>query len=73
MVSQNGQSFLETSSIDVPVPGYPTIEAIEYTGELLSDWTNGRITINIFHSIQLDREEVLEQVQVGALEMTRSA
>jgi tripartite ATP-independent transporter DctP family solute receptor len=41
-------------------------------GELLSAWTNGRITINIFHSMQLGGEkEALEQVQLGALEMTR--
>jgi TRAP-type transport system periplasmic protein len=63
---------LEIKSSDVHAMGYPTTEAIAYMGDLLSDWTNGRITIQIFHSMQLGGEkEALEQVQVGALEMTR--
>lgn len=63
---------LEIKSSDVHGPGYPTVAAIEYMGELLSDWTDGRVTIKIFHSMQLGGEkEALEQVQLGALEMTR--
>jgi tripartite ATP-independent transporter DctP family solute receptor len=63
---------LEIKSSDVHPMGYPTTDAIEYMGQLLSDWTNGRITIKIFHSMQLGGEkEALEQVQLGALEMTR--
>jgi len=67
-----GSSALEIKSSDVHPMGYPTTEAIKYMGELLSDWTNGRLTIKIFHSMQLGGEkEALEQVQIGALEMTR--
>jgi TRAP-type transport system periplasmic protein len=67
-----GASAMEIKSSDVHPMGYPTTDAIEYMGKLLSDWTNGRITIKIFHSMQLGGEkEALEQVQVGALEMTR--
>ncbi len=63
---------LEIKSSDVHGPEYPTVAAIQYMGDLLNDWTNGRITMNIFHSMQLGGEkEALEQVQVGALEMTR--
>ncbi|HEX6142898.1 MAG TPA: TRAP transporter substrate-binding protein, partial [Geminicoccaceae bacterium] len=63
---------LEIKSSDVHGPDYPTVAAIQYMGDLLNDWTNGRITMNIFHSMQLGGEkEALEQVQVGALEMTR--
>jgi tripartite ATP-independent transporter DctP family solute receptor len=63
---------LEIKSSDVHGPDYPTVAAIQYMGDLLSDWTDGRITMNIFHSMQLGGEkEALEQVQVGALEMTR--
>ena len=41
-------------------------------GDLLSSWTSGRITVNLFPSMQLGGEkEALEQVQLGALEMTR--
>ena len=63
---------LEIKSSDVHPMGYPTTEAIKYMGDLLNSWTSGRITIKIFHSMQLGGEkEALEQVQVGALEMTR--
>jgi tripartite ATP-independent transporter DctP family solute receptor len=63
---------LVIKSSDVHPMGYPTTDAIEYMGDLLSAWTSGRITIKIFHSMQLGGEkEALEQVQVGALEMTR--
>ncbi len=63
---------LEIKTSDVHGEGYPTTEAIKYMGDLLSQWTNGRITVNLFPSMQLGGEkEALEQVQLGALEMTR--
>ncbi|UCE53434.1 MAG: TRAP transporter substrate-binding protein, partial [Desulfobacterales bacterium] len=59
-------------SSDVHGDGYPTVEAIKYMGELLDKWTNGRLTIQVYGSMQLGGEkEALEQTQVGALEMTR--
>ena len=65
-------SALEIKSSDVHPMGYPTTDAIAYMGDLLNTWTNGRINVQIFHSMQLGGEkEALEQVQVGALEMTR--
>ena len=65
-------SALEIKSSDVHAMDYPTTAAIEYMGGLLNAWTSGRISIKIFHSMQLGGEkEALEQVQVGALEMTR--
>ncbi len=65
-------SALEIKSSDVHPMGYPTTAAIQYMGELLNTWTNGRLSIKIYHSMQLGGEkEALEQVQVGALEMTR--
>ncbi len=63
---------LEIKTSDVHGEGYPTTEAIRYMGDLLSQWTNGRITVNLFPNMQLGGEkEALEQVQLGALEMTR--
>ena len=63
---------LVIKSSDVHGDGYPTVEAIKYMGELLDSWTNGRLTIQVYGSMQLGGEkEALEQVQVGALEMTR--
>ena len=65
-------SALDIKSSDVHPMGYPTTDAIEYMGGLLNSWTNGRMNVKIFHSMQLGGEkEALEQVQVGALEMTR--
>jgi tripartite ATP-independent transporter DctP family solute receptor len=65
-------SALEIKSSDVHPMGYPTTDAIEYMGQLLNDWTGGRLNIKIFHSMQLGGEkEALEQTQLGALEMTR--
>jgi tripartite ATP-independent transporter DctP family solute receptor len=52
--------------------GYPTTDAMEFMGDWLAEQTNGEITMEIFHSMQLGGEkEALEQVQLGALEMTR--
>ncbi len=63
---------LVIKSSDVHGDGYPTVEAIKYMGELLNKWTNGRLTIQVYGSMQLGGEkEALEQAQVGALEMTR--
>lgn len=65
-------SALEIKSSDVHPMGYPTTEAIKYFGELLNTWTDGRLSVTIYHSMQLGGEkEALEQVQLGALEMTR--
>ena len=65
-------SALVIKSSDVHPMGYPTTDAIEYMGELLNTWTGGRLKIEIYHSMQLGGEkEALEQVQLGALEMTR--
>ena len=65
-------SALEIKSSDVHPMGYPTTDAIEYMGNLLNTWTSGRMNVQIFHSMQLGGEkEALEQVQLGALEMTR--
>ena len=72
LVTASGVSALEIKSSDVHAMGYPTTDAIAYMGEELSKASNGEYTIKIFHSMQLGGEkEALEQVQVGALEMTR--
>lgn len=63
---------LEIKSSDVHAMGYPTTDAIEFMGEWLEEQTDGELSITIYHSMQLGGEkEALEQVQLGALEMTR--
>lgn len=71
-LAASGASALEIKSSDVHAMGYPTTEAIAYMGELLNERSGGKYSIKIFHSMQLGGEkEALEQVQLGALEMTR--
>ena len=57
---------------DVHPLGYPTVEAIQRMGKKLEAPTNGRISIQMFPSMQLGGEkEMIEQAQVGALQIAR--
>ncbi len=52
--------------------GYPTVEAVKYMGELLSQETDGRLGIQVFHSGQLGEEkDTIQQTQFGVIEMNR--
>ena len=57
---------------DVHPLGYPTVEAIQRMGKKLESATAGRISIQMFPSMQLGGEkEMIEQAQVGALQIAR--
>src|SRR5436190_17911930 len=57
---------------DVHPPGYPNIVAMENMGKKLEKETNGRLTMQMYHSMQLGGEkEMIEQAQVGALQIAR--
>ncbi|WP_280150542.1 TRAP transporter substrate-binding protein [Piscinibacter sp. XHJ-5] len=57
---------------DVHPLGYPTVEAIQRMGKKLEQQTNGRISIQMYPSMQLGGEkEMIEQAQVGALQIAR--
>ncbi|HXJ10416.1 MAG TPA: TRAP transporter substrate-binding protein [Burkholderiales bacterium] len=57
---------------DVHPLGYPTIEAIVRMGKKIEAETKGRITIQMYPSMQLGGEkEMIEQAQVGALQISR--
>src|SRR6516164_2379905 len=57
---------------DVHPAGYPTVAAVESLGKKLEQATNGRLTVQMFGSMQLGGEkEAIEQAQVGALQMAR--
>ena len=57
---------------DVHPLGYPTVEAIQRMGKKLETATGGRISIQMFPSMQLGGEkEMIEQAQVGALQIAR--
>ena len=57
---------------DVHPLGYPTVEAIVRMGKKLETATSGRISIQMYPSMQLGGEkEMIEQAQVGALQIAR--
>ena len=57
---------------DVHPQGYPTVQAIEDMGKKLAAATNGRLTIQMYASMQLGGEkEAIEQAQVGAIQLAR--
>jgi tripartite ATP-independent transporter DctP family solute receptor len=57
---------------DVHPEGYPTVAATESMGRKLSEATNGRLSVQMYPSMQLGGEkEAIEQAQVGALAIAR--
>ena len=57
---------------DVQPPGYPTVAATENLGKKLSDATQGRLSVQMYPSMQLGGEkETIEQTQIGAIQMSR--
>ena len=57
---------------DVHPEGYPTVQAVEDMGKKLTDATGGRLTIQMYASMQLGGEkEAIEQAQVGAIQLAR--
>jgi len=66
------QSKVVWKASDVHPLGYPTVEAIVRMGKKLEAATNGRISIQMYPSMQLGGEkEMIEQAQVGALQIAR--
>ena len=57
---------------DVHPLGYPTVEALVRMGNKLEKATNGKYKMQMFPSMQLGGEkEMIEQAQVGALQIAR--
>jgi tripartite ATP-independent transporter DctP family solute receptor len=57
---------------DVHPEGYPTVQAVENMGKKLEEATQGRLSIQMYASMQLGGEkEAIEQAQVGALQLAR--
>jgi tripartite ATP-independent transporter DctP family solute receptor len=66
------QQKMVWKAADVHPLGYPTVEAIVRMGKKLEAATNGRISIQMYPSMQLGGEkEMIEQAQVGALQIAR--
>jgi len=57
---------------DVHAAGYPTVVAVENLGKKLEQATNGRISVQMYPSMQLGGEkEAIEQAQIGAIAFAR--
>src|ERR1700729_534530 len=59
---------------DVQPAGYPTVVATENLGKKLEAATNGRLSVQMYPSMQLGGEkETIEQTQIGAIQMLRAS
>jgi tripartite ATP-independent transporter DctP family solute receptor len=57
---------------DIHPDGYPTVEAVQYMGELLAERSNGRLRIRVYPGAQLGEErDTLEQTVFGAVDLNR--
>ena len=70
VVRAEAKTVLKAS--DVHPEGYPTVQAVENMGKKLEEATSGRLSIQMYASMQLGGEkEAIEQAQVGALQLAR--
>src|SRR2546421_11073591 len=68
----HAQQKMVIKASDVHPLGYPTVEAIVRMGGKLEKATNGRLTVQMYPQMQLGGEkEMIEQAQVGALQIAR--
>src|SRR5690242_16079292 len=66
------QQKLVLKASDVHPAGYPTVIAVENLGKKLEAATNGRISVQMYPSMQLGGEkEAIEQAQIGAIAFAR--
>src|SRR5436309_9054831 len=66
------QQKLVLKASDVHPFGYPTVEAVVRMGKALEAGSGGRLSIQMYPSMQLGGEkEMIEQAQVGALAIAR--
>ena len=72
MPAARAQAKTVLKASDVHPAGYPTVAATESLGKKLEQATNGRLTMQMFVSMQLGGEkETIEQTQLGALQFNR--
>src|SRR5476649_691139 len=68
----SAQQKLVLKASDVHPEGYPTVTAVEEMGKALEKATDGRLSVQMYASMQLGGEkEAIEQAQVGAIALAR--
>jgi len=66
------QTKMVLKASDVHPTGYPTVAATENLGKKLEAATGGRLSVQMYPSMQLGGEkETIEQTQIGAIQMSR--
>jgi tripartite ATP-independent transporter DctP family solute receptor len=66
------QAKMVLKASDVHPAGYPTVTATENLGKKLDAATQGRLSLQMYPSMQLGGEkETIEQTQIGAIQLTR--
>jgi tripartite ATP-independent transporter DctP family solute receptor len=66
------QAKMAFKASDVQPVGYPTVVATESLGRKLEAATNGRLSVQMYPSMQLGGEkETIEQTQIGAIQLSR--
>ena len=66
------QAKMVFKASDVQPAGYPTVAATENLGKKLAEATNGRLSVQMYPSMQLGGEkETIEQTQIGAIQLLR--
>lgn len=57
---------------DTHAADYPTVVAVDHMGNLLSDWTGGRLSVQTFPGRQLGEEkDTIQQTIIGAIDINR--
>ena len=70
--SAMAQTVLRSS--DTHPDGYPTVDAVKYFGELVKERTQGRYSVEVYHSAQLGQEaDTVEQVRAGVIDLNRTS
>ena len=68
----HAQTKLVLKASDVHPEGYPTVTAVEMMGKSLEKATDGRLSVQMYASMQLGGEkEAIEQAQLGAIALAR--
>lgn len=63
----------EFRAADNQVEDYPTVQALQFMARLVSERTNGRHSMRVFHSRQLGEErDTIEATKVGAIDLNRT-
>jgi tripartite ATP-independent transporter DctP family solute receptor len=72
-VAATNVSARELRAADTQNEDYPTVQALRFMGHVISERSNGRYQVKVFHSRQLGEEkETLEQTRAGAIDLNRT-